>query len=383
MQLRPGPAWAVPGRSAQALALELNQRPVASWRLQQLSPTVYAVGLVPPLLKQRNELRFTVPGPIPGHGDEDLRSIRTAVSWLRLDEYPEYPEGGIAFGASETDSYVGSGWSRREGVDYRWTIGNKAELYLGLQRAQSRILRLDAHAFLVPGRKQRVWVGLNGLRIASLELTDATRRVRALPVPNGLATENVLTLELPDAHSPQSAGVGADRRPLGLGVHHISLEPFRVLPVGRRIDWGATESEGWLGEGWTAPDHGARWTDGFRAEIAFAAEEMTEHQLSMHVEPFIVPWRPSTQRVRFWLNEEAIGELNLTGGPPRWIRLRLPRSVIAKENVLRLSLPDAAAPAAGGFSSDWRRLGVRVYAVELDRRSVGESTVGQSGAPAR
>jgi len=143
------------------------------------------------------------------------------------EEYAPYPsQGGIDFGSSGVQAFLGDGWSGPE-PPYRWTDNSAAEILFALENAGAASLELKMRPFLAPGRidQQRVTVTLNGRPLANWILRDSNPLTYSVSVPRDLLTKkNVLRFELPDARSPKELGVSTDARRLGIAVERMELK---------------------------------------------------------------------------------------------------------------------------------------------------------------
>lgn len=292
------------------------------------------------------KLGLTGGGPLTGPG---------------VEPFPVLPAGRMAWGAPDVEPYLGSGWSRPEGA-FRWTEGLGAEILFGLGEARAGILRLRLQAFLAPGRldRQRVGIVVNGRRIVDWVLESAAPRVHTAPLPKeALARRNVLKIDLPDAASPATLGVGGDRRRLGVALHWLRLEDFPVCALGRRIE--GAEADRYVGEGWSDPEASFRWSDAPRAEILFGLARTDARVLRLKIRPFLSAGRLDGQRVIVELNGHRLASLKLTDPDPSVYPLPLPPQVLGEQNVLTFHLPDARAPSSLGVGGDVRRLGIALH----------------------
>jgi lysophospholipase L1-like esterase len=147
-----------------------------------------------------------------------------------------------------------------------------------------------------------------------------------------------------------------------------ALDPARysALPGSRPVGFGSTAADRFLGAGWSRPEDGLRWTEGARAEIVFAPRGLREPVLELTVRPFVAPPVLSRQRVEVSLNGEPVASWQLDR--PQVLSLPLPGAAVGRENVLRLELPDAAAPALVTRSTDSRELAVAIESMRLVER---------------
>jgi hypothetical protein len=119
---------------------------------------------------------------------------------------------------------IREGWSVQD-PGSRWTVGHEARLVFAdiPERLKGTDLRfsLRASAF----QQQRVEVVAGGAVLGERRMSSALEDL-SFEVPASAVRDNQLEviLRLPDAHSPQSIGMDADRRLLGLAVLWVQLE---------------------------------------------------------------------------------------------------------------------------------------------------------------
>ncbi|RON20215.1 hypothetical protein BK660_14200 [Pseudomonas brassicacearum] len=123
---------------------------------------------------------------------------------------------------------LGKGWSESE-VWGTWSKGPDAEVIFRVP-APVHSLRLEATAFLPPGHaRQRVVIRINGVPALSTALEQADGNVIDVPLTTEMqqqvASQGVLflQLQLADAVSPKQLGIGADVRPLALGLKALTV----------------------------------------------------------------------------------------------------------------------------------------------------------------
>jgi hypothetical protein len=148
---------------------------------------------------------------------------------IRLAEATPPPLGvPIRFGSGEaSEGYLGKGWSSPEPWG-AWSLGPRAELLFPAPGTVQSIA-LDVIVF-VQGKPatQRVVVFLNGIESHRTELATETARIDITvseDVRRRIAEDGRLDvrLDLPDASSPQAAGLSPDARLLALGLVAVTL----------------------------------------------------------------------------------------------------------------------------------------------------------------
>lgn len=139
------------------------------------------------------------------------------------DLVPPLPEQ-IDVTRPESDPFFWYGWSRAEPL-FRWTDDYNAAMVFATASPRPQVLTFKATAFVVRGcPRQRVTVVLNATPVAGFEITDDQTREYTIELPAQLwRTQNVLTITLPDATSPQSLGLSKDFRKLGLAVYWLKF----------------------------------------------------------------------------------------------------------------------------------------------------------------
>lgn len=230
LALRP---YLVPGqREHQRVRVALNGWTAAELDLAE--PGLQHVSAVLPsgALMADNLLQLHLPDAPqapPADPHLDPRLLGVAVASLAIEDLPRYPDGGaIDPQASGADAFLIEGWAWQDASrpSPRWAVGPTARLAFALEQTAARVLRLDLEPFLAPAQPgQRVDLTLNGVRLGGLDLRREGRDAYPIALPPGvLGKNNVLTLDLPDARSPQALGLGEDARRLGVLVHQVRLE---------------------------------------------------------------------------------------------------------------------------------------------------------------
>jgi hypothetical protein len=286
----------------------------------------------------------------------------------------------INFGSVEADEYLVSGWSRphRHG---RTSIGQSATIELYLEPVAPLYCTLSATTY----ETQRVRLLLNGAEVISTTLPGGPPRSYVFQLPRQhLQRHNRLLFELPDAHSPRSVGRGDDRRDLGITVEWLQIAPFQGvhLPLDRRLEMDAEETEELLHQGWSRPRDGARMTVGHSAELRFGLARIAPIVLQMELRTY------NRQRVGIELNGVRLTSLQQDGRAFRQLQLVLPEQHLRHDNRLRLHLPDAHSPRSlGRNQDDNRRLGATVRWLRFEiapschpRRVMAPSGQDSSGA---
>jgi len=144
----------------------------------------------------------------------------------RDSTYAAYETGTlINFATPEADRFLGYGWSAAEPFG-RWTERRKAIIAFSIAKPGPMNLRLWPAPFLGAGRleQQQLIVKINDQVVANLIVNRREVMGFDIPLTAGVrGGNNVLTLELPDARSPQSLGLSDDTRRLGIMVAWMAI----------------------------------------------------------------------------------------------------------------------------------------------------------------
>ena len=149
----------------------------------------------------------------------------TDFSVTMAERAPTYYQPGtrIDFRQASSGTFLRGDWHSPEADWGRWS-GREAVVGFRLKRVEALRLRMLGTTW----GKQRIVVSLNGHEIKTLTGAggnDLEMMEIDLPM-DALAESNSLKLTLPDAKSPQSAGMGDDPRILGIGIAWLELHPI-------------------------------------------------------------------------------------------------------------------------------------------------------------
>ena len=125
----------------------------------------------------------------------------------------------------DLESSMLRGFSDAE-LESRWTDSTRSTISCVSQQ-KFKVARITVSPFVVAGHaRQRVTFSVNGAAGVTRELTAANEKsVIELPLPSQTPGQPmVFTLDLPDAVSPTSLGVGNDGRRLGIAVRSLPFE---------------------------------------------------------------------------------------------------------------------------------------------------------------
>lgn len=119
---------------------------------------------------------------------------------------------------------ISSGWSVPEG-DFVWTLGSNSKLSVCIQKEVQAVV-LDLGAFLPKSTYQqllRIRAG-NGPEVMATFDADHPKRHVMVPIEPGHSGHIVLKLDLPNAISPEHAGLSQDARVLGVSLYNVEAE---------------------------------------------------------------------------------------------------------------------------------------------------------------
>ena len=177
-------------------------------------------------------ISFSIPyaiSPSALNISEDPRALGIAVEKIQIFPKMNYKIGdSIVFSKNGTpDSFIISGFSDPE-ENYTWTDGRVS--MIGLQVPvvnRDLIITMKATPFLGNGSidGQPVSVSANGHKIADWNYLRTEQMVAH--IPPGIINQShrmVITFEIPNAESPENAGISKDARLLGLAIEEIRID---------------------------------------------------------------------------------------------------------------------------------------------------------------
>lgn len=115
-----------------------------------------------------------------------------------------------------------AGWSGTE-KDFTWTEGNSAQLVIPVSQVEGPLkLRMKLSGLTKAEQPfQPIAVIVNGQKIADWEV--APEADFSATIPNQVGNSITIELKIPKAFTPQSAGMGNDKRVLGVACFELSL----------------------------------------------------------------------------------------------------------------------------------------------------------------
>jgi hypothetical protein len=153
---------------------------------------------------------------------------RSGLSFFRLVPPDLGAAGKVAVAAHPGwfNAYIlQAGWSAAQG-DFVWSLGNKAELAMKVDRKLKGRLVLDLMAFVPKvAFSQQVTVYVDGQEAAKHVFTHQhNRQSIILPIAPRKADTLAVTLKIARPISPQETGLSDDPRPLGVALYGITVE---------------------------------------------------------------------------------------------------------------------------------------------------------------
>jgi hypothetical protein len=226
-----------PGRSRQRLGVSVNGRTVMKLAIDDSANMRAQPAILPrdAVAGRANlDLVFDTPdatSPARLGFDDDDRRVGVFMRSLMVRAPRVYEIGSaLLLGeGSDDESVLFGDWGDPEPLG-RWTVGPTAQLLVRLEGpARGLWLEFDSIPFLGPrGRRLRVDVLLNGRRVKSLsyEGVDPGPSVAQVPLAEDVVGDHgdiLLEWRIRDPRSPQSLGIAADRRNLGLFIRRVVL----------------------------------------------------------------------------------------------------------------------------------------------------------------
>lgn len=262
------------------------------------------------------------------------------------------------------------GWSQveDEGV---WSCRHEASLMLKLPRKHngavfSFLLRPATRS---DGIKQEVSVFThNDLKVANWQINQTDWFKLVLPVGNSKQDEMLIKMVIPYAQSPFDAGLGSDRRELGVFLRSIKISELPLVKPGEAIDMTLYGNAcGYLLNGWGEPEKKHRWSTskvfglGMRLHTTFK----TGATLSLYGAPILYRGLDK-QSVKINMNGENVGSWDMTKGA-EWYEVDVPEYILNGERALSVEfeISNPVRPCDISASSDGRLLGIAVEKIIL------------------
>ncbi len=130
------------------------------------------------------------------------------------------------------------------------------------------------------------------------------------------------------------------------------------------------EVRGSLVSGWSFPEAGGRWTDGYEAALALRTNARDGFTVEVFASPLLHPEHPALD-VEIWANDRYVDTWAYRHGEPGSSsrRVVLPKDSLANAEVLDIAfvLRDPCRPMSLGVSHDPRRLGLLVRELRFSK----------------
>jgi hypothetical protein len=139
-----------------------------------------------------------------------------------------------------------------------------------------------------------------------------------------------------------------------------------LVGPGSRVEFDTPEAEKFLWYGWSGAEEGFRWSDGKEAAIVFGLNHVEELTLNLRASVF-TGGKPAKPTVGMALNGNPLPVIEFNSSAVETYQIGLPKSLLAGQHVLTISMPDAATPRSAGLGDDDRLLGIKVYSIEFQR----------------
>ena len=287
------------------------------------------------------------------------------------------PQQCVVFGeGSNGERLLAGGWSWPDPTGV-WTDGNRARLILELKAdpLSEAVLVLDVVPFLTSEHAELT------VDVRSLD-TDLAHRVfrsddldcqLVLRLPPSVRDENggtVVDFHLHDPASPFDMGVSSDPRRLGLHLNSLTLgEVDRSLAVGQAVSFiEGSDSERFLGVGWSELEPTGVWTIAHRAKIILQlpADAGTDLELVLGSHAYITPGHPELDVVLTSRNERLGARRFRRGVRNRFVPIELiiplTSAVVDTEGrvVVDVEIGQPVSPQELGLSGDTRLLGLHL-----------------------
>jgi hypothetical protein len=319
------------------------------------------------LARERRLLAWAARGEV-GRGRLHVRP-REAVELADLVDYAGFGEGWMLY-------------PDQAGV---WTEGSRSEVAVAFDgtRGGDYALTLSIGSICVAADASlAVEAMVNGEPAGTCEFRHGNSAWRiASPTPMPADGEVDLTLIIDKPSSPRELGWSTDDRRLGILVRTITLEDVdRSARPGEEIAFGErSDSERFLGQGWSKPEATGVWSDGEKAflvlkptpdrpgdvELALAVDAfVTREHRELNVEIYAGGQRLGSRAFRHRIGARRLGRGHR--------RLRVVVPATARDDwgrvVLELRIQDPARPVDLGLSDDSRRLGLQLRSLMVQEK---------------
>jgi hypothetical protein len=122
--------------------------------------------------------------------------------------------------------------------------------------------------------------------------------------------------------------------------------------------------------GWSGPENGYTWTDGYQASLGFHIENTTSDlKMIVNASPYLGGVTLDKQHVKILANSQEIGEwiFDKTGVQEKTITIQ--QNVLLNNETQNVTfvLPDAISPKKLGQSDDTRNLALAVQSITIEK----------------
>lgn len=169
----------------------------------------------------------------------------------------------------------------------------------------------------------------------------------------------------------------------GLGIIKRSRCAIKRYTPGSIVHFGiGGDADKHLGQGWSAPEDGFRWTDGHAATFECCLPKpKADFTLKMTFSPFLGNGQIEHQRVSVLMNGHKLNDvlhINCTQN----LALEIPYDYFEEKfQRITFDLPDAISPQGLGISADGRTLGIAVSMLSMDYSADGSRSAGLPSSP--
>jgi len=276
--------------------------------------------------------------------------------------------------SSNNAEYVqGWGWSAAE-ENFTWTNGKMATLAFPVHDIKSdMIMRISFSPFLIPGKldQQRINVSVEGEQLGEWVLTKPGAQDIEFIIQKNLLKDSMLdiSLEFPDAASPNKFGLSDDDRMLGIAVSSITLSKIAAMEFNKPIRFSqGGNSNKFMTSGWSQAEKDFTWTNGKIASLVFPIKESEQNLiLKVKLHPFIVPGKLDHQEVNVIINDKPTDQWVFSEGGQQEKTILIPKDLLSQGRLnIVFETPDAKSPKELGISEDTRELAIAIYSITMN-----------------
>lgn len=268
--------------------------------------------------------------------------------------------------------YLRTGWAPPD-PKFSWSVGPRSVLVLPPLPGDGRlVLELTLNPYHRPSLLpyQHVSIAVNN--------RPAQRRRLGGPFEwqfdlgnTGAGSELRITIECPEATSPQSLGINTDSRKLGVRLLHARLlrqtDGPALIPPPRpnlfRFGWNET-TEPLLHDGWGAPEEDYAWALGQTSVLELPVDGTGRPQLVvLDIAPYLEPPALRAQRIMLGIDDKLAGVIGLDSR--RVFALPITPAPSAKTIRIRFDNIDAAHTRAATHYHDGRPFAFMLASAQL------------------